>query len=63
MLESKNLHKVLWGEVVDTTVYLSNRAPTKSLEGKMPLEVWIERKTQVDHLIVSRSIVHVKNLG
>lgn len=39
-----------WGEAVKTAVYLLNRSPTKSLDGKTPFEVWYGRKPSVRHL-------------
>jgi transposase InsO family protein len=36
MLKSKGMPARLWGEAVVTAVYVLNRAPTKSLEGKTP---------------------------
>ena len=30
----------LWGATVDTAVYLINRSPSSSIEGKIPEEVW-----------------------
>ena len=63
MLKNKNLPKVFWGEAVSTAVYLLNRAPTKSLEGKTPYEGWTGRQPSVEHLKVFGCIVFVKTLG
>ena len=60
MLKNKNLPK---GEAVSTAVYLLNRAPTKSLEGKTPYEGWTGRQPYVEHLKVFGCIVVVKTLG
>ena len=60
MLKNKNLLKVFWGEVVSTFVYLLNRAPTKSLEGKTPYEGWTGRQPSFEHLKVFGCIVFVK---
>ena len=38
MMKRKNLPKAFWGEATNAAVYLLNKAPTKSLEGKMPYE-------------------------
>ena len=38
MLKEKKLPCVLWGETINTSVYLLNIIPTKSLEGKTPYE-------------------------
>jgi hypothetical protein len=39
-----------WGEAVTTAVFLLNRAPTKSLEGKTPYEAYHGRKLSVGFL-------------
>lgn len=39
MLSSSNLPKSLWTESLKTTVYISNRVPTKVVP-KMPFELW-----------------------
>ena len=36
MLKSKKMPKELWAEAVDCAVYLSNRCPTRSVQGKTP---------------------------
>ena len=36
MLKSKKMPKELWAEAVDYAVYLSNRCPTRSVQGKTP---------------------------
>ena len=38
-----------WGEAVMTAVYLFNRSPTRSLDGKMPYEAWYNKKPAVHH--------------
>ena len=63
ILKNKNLPKVFWGEAVSTAVYLLNRAPIKSLEGKTPYEGWTGRQPSVEHLKVFGCIVFVKTLG
>jgi transposase InsO family protein len=50
MLKSMNVPGKFWGEAVKTVVYLLNRSPTKSLDGKTPFEVWYGRKPSVRHL-------------
>ena len=63
MLKNKNLPKVFWGEAVSIAVYLLNRAPTKSLEGKTPYEGWTGRQPSLEHLKVFGCIVFVKTLN
>ena len=59
MLKSKHLPKEFWAEAVDTTVYLSNRSPTRSVWGKTPQEAWSGRKPRISHLRVFGSVPHV----
>ena len=61
MLKSKKMLKELWAEVVDCAVYLSNRCPTKNVQGKTPQQAWSRKKPTIFHLRVFGSIacVHV----
>ena len=45
---------------MSTAVYLLNRSPTKSVDGKTPYEVWYGRKPDVSYLRVFGCIAHVK---
>ena len=63
MFKNKNLPMLFWEEAVSTTVYLLNRAPTKSFEGKTRYEGWTGRQPSVEHLKVFGCIVFVKTLG
>jgi hypothetical protein len=63
LLKSKNVPGEFWGEAVTTTVYLLNRAPTKSLQCRTPHEAWYNKKPRVDHLRTFGSVVHVKKAG
>jgi hypothetical protein len=47
LLKFKVLPGWLWGEAVATAVYLLNRSPTRSLEGRTPFEAWYEKKLGV----------------
>ena len=40
MLLEANLPESFWAEAVNTAMYLHNRSPKWSLEGKMPYEAW-----------------------
>ena len=40
MLKSKRMPKEFWAEALATAVYLSNRAPTRSVWNKTPQEAW-----------------------
>ena len=46
-----------------TSVYILNRAPSRSLDGATPYEVWIGVKPNVEHFRVFGSLCHVKVLG
>ena len=63
LIKSKSNPHEFWGEAVNLTVYLLNRAPTNSLEGKTPFEALTRIKPQVDHLRVFGCLIHVKILG
>ena len=60
MLKEKSLPRELWGEAVNTAVYLLNRSSTLSLQGGTSYEAWTGRKPSIAHLRVFGSIVHVK---
>ncbi|KAM1746867.1 hypothetical protein COP1_013400 [Malus domestica] len=56
MLHDKGMPQYLWGEAVNTTVYLMNKHPTVAVEGKTPFEAWSGRKPSVNHWRVFGSI-------
>ena len=60
MLEDKSLPLELWGDAINTCVYVLNRSSKKSLQGKTPYEMWREKKPQLSHLRILDLIVHVK---
>ena len=61
MLKGKDLSNGFWVEALNTTVYLKNRSPTKSLEFKTPHEELYGFNPVVKHLRVfgSKSFVHI----
>jgi transposase InsO family protein len=61
MLKVKGLLRLLWGEVVNTDVYVLNRCPMKRIDGMTPFEVWHGRKSAVHHLRTFGCIVYVRN--
>ena len=63
MLKDKNLPHELWGEAVNISLYVLNPAPTRSLDGATPYEVWTGVKPNVEHFRVFKSLCHVKVLG
>jgi hypothetical protein len=48
---------------VSTAVYLLNRSPTKSVQGKTPYGAWHGKKPQVGHFRTFGCIGHVKKIG
>jgi transposase InsO family protein len=52
MLQHKQLSNAWWAEAINTARYVLNRAPTTSVEGKTPEEVWSGKKPSVQHLRV-----------
>ena len=60
MLKEKQLPRELWGEAVNTVVYLLNRSSTHSLQELTPYEIWTRRKPSIAHLRVFGSLVHMK---
>ena len=63
LLKSMSVPGKFWGEAVQTAVYLLNRAPTKSLDGKTPFEAWFGRRPRVKHLRVFGCTAYAKKLG
>ncbi|WKA11188.1 hypothetical protein VitviT2T_028713 [Vitis vinifera] len=59
MLFEKKLPKLLWAKVVNTSVYLLNRLPTKSVQSKTPIEAWSGVKPFVKHLKVFSSFCYL----
>ena len=52
MLCDQGLPKFLWGEVVNTVVYVQNRCPHSALDSKNPEEVFSGKKPDVSHFRV-----------
>ena len=63
MPKYKNLSHELWGEAVNTSVYILNRDPRRSLDGATPYEVWTRVRLNVEHFRVLESLCHVKVFG
>lgn len=64
MLLSSSLPESLWGEAINTSVYLRNRSPTNLLHCT-PYEAWSRRKPSVNHLRVfgCKAVVLDKRIG
>lgn len=59
MLFEKKLPKFLWVEAVNTSVYLLNRLPTKSVQSKTPTDAWSGEKPFVKHLKIFGSLCYL----
>lgn len=59
ILHEKGMPHHLWGDAVNTAVYLLNRCPTKAMEKLTPFEAYNGRKPSVKHLKVFRSVYYV----
>jgi hypothetical protein len=60
LLKSRGMPTTFWGEAVATSVYLQNRAPTKSLNGITPYEAWHGHKLDVQHLPTFSCVAFIK---
>jgi hypothetical protein len=63
LLKQRGMPAVFWGEAVVTAVYILNRSPTKSLNGRTSYEAWHGRKPAVSHLRVFSCLAFTKELG
>jgi len=62
MMEAKSVSKqMLWAEIINTTVYLLNRTPSRREPETTPFEFWTDRKPSVKHFRVFgvNSYMHV----
>ena len=61
ILSDAKLPRRFWAETLSTAVYLSNRSPTKAVQGMTPFEAWTKEKPAVGHLRVfgSDAYAHV----
>lgn len=60
MLFDAHLPKQLWGEALATAAYIVNRSPTKSLDGKTPMEMWSGTKPDLSNIRIFGSEVMVQ---
>jgi transposase InsO family protein len=49
LLSQSKLPLNMWAEAVNTSNYIRNRCPTKSLNGKTPYEIWNNKKPNVNY--------------
>jgi transposase InsO family protein len=50
LLKQRGMSAVFWGDAVMMAVYILNRSPTKTLNGRTSYEAWHGRKPIVSHL-------------
>jgi transposase InsO family protein len=62
MMRSMNMPAKFWGEAVTTTVYILNRAPTKSVLRMTLYEAWHKQKPRVHHMRTFGCTTHVKKV-
>lgn len=60
MLFNCKLKKFFWSEAVQTAVYLINRSPTSSLDGKLPAALRYEMKPDIGKLKVFGCIAYLR---
>lgn len=58
MLYDQDLPRFLWVEACNTTVYIQNRTPHRALGKKTPKGVFTQKKLEVDHLRIFRSVAY-----
>lgn len=56
MLYHRKLPEYLWGEAVNTAVYLLNRVPNKNTGSKSPYELYFKRKPRLSHVRIFGSL-------
>lgn len=59
MLIQSGLPRTFWTKAILTTVYIRNRYPSRSLEGKLPHEIWTEKIPTVIHFQVFGAKAHM----
>ena len=59
MLKGKNLSNGFWAEALNTTIFLKNRSPTKSLEFKTPYEALYGFKLKLLRVFGSKEFAHI----
>ncbi|GBP13647.1 Retrovirus-related Pol polyprotein from transposon TNT 1-94 [Eumeta japonica] len=58
MLFDAQLAKQFWAETLATAANIINKSPTKSINGKTPMEIW----TDTNKIIKSRDVVFLENV-
>lgn len=52
VLIESGVPKTLWADAITTAAHIRNRCPSKAIASKIPEELWLGKKTRVDHLRV-----------
>ncbi|WVZ94772.1 hypothetical protein U9M48_040631 [Paspalum notatum var. saurae] len=60
MMKAMSMPGWFWGEAVTTAVFILNRSPNQSVDGKTPYEVWHGIKPPVHFLRTFGCVAHVK---
>jgi hypothetical protein len=60
MLKAMSMPSWFWVEAVLTVVFILNRSPTQSVDGKTPYEVWHGMKPTVSYFCTVGCVAHVK---
>jgi transposase InsO family protein len=60
MMKAMSMPSWFWGEAVLTAVFILNRSPTQSVEGRTPYEVWHGKKPSIDYFRTFGCVAHVK---
>jgi hypothetical protein len=60
MLKATDMPRKFWGEAVVMAVYVLNRLPTCSVEGKTLYQAWHGKKPSMHHLWVFDCIAYMK---
>jgi hypothetical protein len=56
---NNNAPPYLWTKVINTTTYLMNISPSRSIGGHIPKEIYTRKKPKVDNLKVYGCLVYV----
>ncbi|KAL8089642.1 hypothetical protein AgCh_039213 [Apium graveolens] len=59
-LKESKLPSFLWGEAVRHSVYILNRLPTRSLNGRTPYEAWCGKRPDLSHVKVFGRVAFMK---
>lgn len=58
MLYGQDMHRFLWAEACNTTVYTQNRTPHSALGKRTPKSIFIGKKPEVRHFRIFGSVAY-----